>query len=66
MKDEFVNMNSAFGLKPKNAHVCKKHRDTPIEFYCQMSNEFFCKICAKDHQGHHDICIAEVSDDVQN
>lgn len=45
--------------------MCKKHRDTPIEFFCNISNEFYCKLCAKNHSGHNDICVAKISNEVQ-
>ena len=45
--------------------VCKKHKETPIEFYCHTSNEFYCRLCAGLHGGHNDVPIAEIADELQ-
>lgn len=66
MAQDFKKVNNNFGLQPKATQVCKKHKYIPIEFYCEASNEFYCRVCADKHRGHPDICIAEVSSDVQN
>lgn len=65
LDDEFVDINQAFGLKPKFSQSCPKHRDNQVEFYCEITSSFYCKICAKDHQGHEDTPIAMVADDMQ-
>jgi len=58
------NVNKAFGIEPKRAQMCKKHRDTQVEFYCEVENIFYCRRCAKEHTGHDDKCVSEIANDV--
>jgi hypothetical protein len=46
--------------------MCRKHRDTPVEFYSEVQNTFFCRRCAKDFAGHDVKCISDIASDVQN
>ena len=55
-----------FGLKLKANQVCPKHRDRAIEFYCTIGNHFYCRQCAKDHNGHDDEAIAQNMFEIQN
>jgi len=66
IEKEFEQVNAKFGMNPKNVQVCKKHRETPIEFYCHASNEFYCRLCAGKHIGHNDVPIAEIANEVQS
>jgi hypothetical protein len=45
-ENEFEDINQAFGLKPKFSQSCPKHRDKQVEFYCEISSTFYCRICA--------------------
>jgi hypothetical protein len=54
-----------FGLRPKPVQCCRKHRSTPIEFACMISGELYCRICARDHEGHDDQSMPVVADRVQ-
>ena len=48
MSTKIGDMNTRFNLKPANSQVCRKHRQTPIEFFNPISNTFICKICASE------------------
>lgn len=64
MDDEFKDINQAFGLKPKFSQSCPKHRDNQVEFYCEITSTFYCRVCAKDHQGQDSIPLAMVADEM--
>ena len=61
-----MKLSEKFGIKPKQTQNCKKHRSVPVEFYCEVSHDFYCKLCCKDHLGHDDISINEVASEIQN
>jgi hypothetical protein len=58
-------LTQSFGLKPKKMNMCKRHKNSPVEFYCDLSGDFFCKLCAKQHRGHDDHSIHETAAEVQ-
>lgn len=48
-----------FVYMPKK-FMCPKHKETEIEFCCQINETFYCKLCMPSHSGHDDIVLAEV------
>lgn len=59
-------LSEKFGIRPKKPQVCKIHRTTPVEFYCEISGDFYCKLCTKDHNGHDDQCVMDIASEIQN
>lgn len=67
-KDYRESIDIDFGIRPKNRvegvteaaqqtfdkyKFCKLHRQTPIAFYCNISKDFYCKLCVGPrHHGH--------------
>lgn len=63
--ESVLEINKRFGIRPKKEQFCKRHRQTPIEFFCLINSEFYCRLCATDHEGHGDECVQEAASDVQ-
>lgn len=63
----FHGAQGLFGLKPKTFQMCKKHRSSRIEFYCEVTNDFYCRLCAPQHKTHaEDKVVAEIASKVQD
>jgi hypothetical protein len=54
-----------FGINPKKMQICKKHRSMPIEFVCNISEEFYCRMCGPSHEGHDDHSMSVHANEVQ-
>ena len=63
MKD-LKQVNKDFGIEPKKAQMCRKHRDHPVEFFDEIQNQFYCRRCAPDHQKSESKCVADVANEV--
>lgn len=46
-----LNFETDFTFNPKK-FFCKKHPNMEIEFCCEINEEFYCKKCLPDHEGH--------------
>jgi hypothetical protein len=50
-EDRGLNFDTDFMLNPKK-FFCKKHPSSEIEFCCEIREEFYCRKCVGDHEGH--------------
>lgn len=60
-------IKDGFNLKPKRDKYCPNHPRTPIEYYCQIFNEFYCRICIPEFHADHkeDVPLSTVQHEVQ-
>lgn len=53
-----------FGIRPNPANLyimCREHTQTPVEFFCTITKDFYCKLCAFDkHSLHNDVPLVKM------
>jgi len=64
IKKQFLDEMKDFNYVPKK-FMCKKHRETEVEFCCRINETFFCKLCLPTHAGHDDLVLAEICKEIQ-
>lgn len=45
--------------------MCKKHKETEVEYCCRLNETFFCRLCLPSHQNHDDLVLADVAKQIQ-
>lgn len=50
-EDKSLNFESDFSFNPKK-FFCKQHPGQEVEFCCEITEEFYCRKCAPNHQAH--------------
>ncbi|CDW89554.1 UNKNOWN [Stylonychia lemnae] len=63
-KKQIIDEIRDFVYVPKK-FFCKKHKQTEVEYCCAINETFFCKLCLPTHQGHDDLVLSEICDQIQ-
>ena len=53
-----------FIYQPKK-FMCKKHKETEVEYCCGINETFYCKLCLPLHNGHEDAVLADICHSIQ-
>eukprot|EP00347_Sterkiella_histriomuscorum_P012972 403366506 len=64
-KQKMLEEIKDFQYHPKR-FMCKKHKNSEVQFCCSINETFFCKLCMPQHQGHDDMVLSQVCEDIQH